>query len=139
MVQRGKVKYIEDENVIVNVARPSMCGGKCGDCSAQCRPTTLDVMALNSANAKIGDIVTLEYSDSHFLFGAAFAYLVPLLFMFVAYILADHFWHNDATSIIACLAVFIFTFVPFAFVDRHMKRSGKYRIVVTKVIWPEVK
>lgn len=137
MKQVGKIISISDGYATVLVAKTSMCGENCGACKGGCKPTSQKVMAKLSpscTDAQPGDMAVLEMEDKKVLAGAAMVYLLPLLAMFVAYIVADSIAHSELISIISALGASFLVFFSAKFADNALKNNKKYEIHMTKVL-----
>lgn len=137
MKQVGKIISIDGEYATLLVAKTSMCGENCASCKGGCKPTSQKVVArLNaeSASAQVGDMAVLEMDDKKILLGAAAVYLLPLLAMLAAYIIADCLAHDELISIISALAASFFVFFSAKLLDNVLKNNKKYEIYVTKVL-----
>lgn len=137
MKQVGKIISIDGEYATLLVAKTSMCGENCASCKGGCKPTSQKVVArldAKCASAQVGDMAVLEMDDKKVLLGAAVVYLLPLLAMLAAYIIADGIAHDELISIISALAASFFVFFSAKLLDNVLKNNKKYEIYVTKVL-----
>jgi sigma-E factor negative regulatory protein RseC len=71
-------------------------GDGCGACPAKCHCMSGDGMereiaAVNDASATVGDTVAFEANQGTVLLSAALVWIVPIIAMFVGYMVADRF------------------------------------------------
>lgn len=136
MKQVGVVTEIRDGYAAVLVAQTSMCGENCGACKGGCKPGTQKVLAkIDCAQAvRAGDQVSLELDSKKVLAMAAVLYVLPVLALFAAYFIAEHFFYSEPIRIVSAFAAAIFVFFFVKLFDNALKNSKKYEIRVVKVL-----
>jgi positive regulator of sigma E activity len=67
----------------VRVRRSPSCGDLCDSCTQLCGTPDIDVLAINTLNAALGDRVLIESSRTLLL--AALVYLAPILLFFIGW------------------------------------------------------
>lgn len=82
MKEAGKVVNVNGENADLLFNRTSMCS-KCGACGMTAGKDTIVVTVKNSLNAKIGDIVEIEFESGNVLSSSMIAYIFPLIMLFI--------------------------------------------------------
>ncbi len=89
MEQRAKVISVSGNQAIIEVRRKTACGHDCDNCHGCSSPDeTIRVSAFNECNAKNGDDVIITSSSKQILGLAALLYIMPLVLMFLGYILS---------------------------------------------------
>jgi len=68
----------------VRVRRAAACGGSCAACGRLCETPDIDVLAVNTEGAGVGDWVLIENSRTLPL--AALVYLAPIVLFFLGWI-----------------------------------------------------
>lgn len=136
MKQVGVVTEIRDGYAAVLVAKTSMCGENCGACKGGCKPGTQKALAKIDCTQAVhaGDRVALELDSKKVLAMAAVLYVLPVLALFAAYFIAEHFFHSEPISIVSAFAAAFFVFFFAKLLDNALKNSKKYEIRVTKVL-----
>jgi positive regulator of sigma E activity len=69
----------------VRVRRTAACGDSCASCADLCETPDIDVLAVNTAGANLGDRVLIQGSRTVAL--AALVYLVPIVLFFIGWLL----------------------------------------------------
>lgn len=88
MEQLAQIKQVcEDGMAVASVVRQSACSGDCHQCSG-CGAVreTIEIRAVNTIGAKIGDMVIVSSDSRPVLAGAAMLYLLPLALFFAGYL-----------------------------------------------------
>ena len=89
MQQRVKVLSCEPDGMArVSVLRQSACSGDCHKCAGcGAAEQTMIFTAINSIDAKPGDLVTVESASGPVLKAAAILYMVPLVLFIAGYLI----------------------------------------------------
>lgn len=117
MTQEATVSEIlEDGYAMVAVKRQSACGGNCKSCGACMYSRTLTVKAKNNVSADVGDEVLIKSSSADVLGLAALVYLLPLVTLFIGYLLGGLVSQGEAVPIIGgllglCIGVALTVFI----------------------------
>ncbi len=120
MNQRGTVLQTKGSRALVAVSRPSACGHSCATCSAHCEAPTHNAWAINTKQAKPGDIVLLACDDKAVLSAALCVYFVPLVMFFAGYIISDSLLKHTASSIIISLFMMVVSFILLRIFDKRI-------------------
>lgn len=112
MRETGVVIKIQKNEALVSVKRKSSCGENCAMCKGVCKTPSHEALAVNSIDAKVGDVVLVETETKDVLKSAFLVYIVPVLLMFVSYILLSDTGFAIVLSILTflsgCIIVRIF-------------------------------
>ena len=134
MIQKAVVKKILDEtHAELEVQRQSACGHDCSKCGGCGTPTErIKATAVNSVQAQVGEIVTVEGSSKQILGMAAIVYSIPLILFFVFYGICAAFGFAEGFSIIAGLAGFVIGILLAIRHNQQVKSSGKFIFTIVK-------
>lgn len=138
MKQLAVVKSIDGKFVTVEAERTAMCDGchakGCGDCSMYKifgGNKKIQAVAVNVANAAVGDTVIIEVSDTTVNISAFFVFLLPLIIGFAAYFSVRSFF-GESLSVLAAFVCFALYFV-FLSVIESRRKSSMPKLKVTSV------
>lgn len=134
MIQKAVVKKILDEtHAEIEVQRQSACGHDCSKCGGCGTPTErIKATAVNSVQAQVGEIVTVEGSSKQILSMAAIVYSIPLILFFVFYGICAAFSFAEGFSIIAGIAGFVIGILLAIRHNQQVKSSGKFIFTIVK-------
>ena len=134
MIQKAVVKKILDEtHAEIEVQRQSACGHDCYKCGGCGTPTErIKATAVNSVQAQVGEIVTVEGSSKQILGMAAIVYSIPLILFFVCYGICAAFGFAEGFSIIAGIAGFVIGILLAIRHNQQVKSSGKFVFTIVK-------
>ena len=111
--ERGRVMAVDGRQLQVAVERQSACGSckaraACGQGLMQAlKPGRChEVTALCEFSVRVGDVVVLGVEESLVLRGAILVYLLPLLALLAAAVVADHLGLSEGWIILSALAGF---------------------------------
>ena len=109
MTQTALVTELHGEKqAVILVKRESACGHDCVSCGAGCGGgEMISATAENPVGAKKGDVVTVCTSTGRVISSAFVVYILPLLFFFSFYFLAEVFLPWKYSAIIASSVGFI--------------------------------
>ena len=127
MRQRGTVESVCGNVAVVSVLRESACSGDCHKCSG-CGAVkqTLQIRAVNTIGARIGDRVYMESSTATVLWAAVFVYLMPIVSFFAGYFLGVQL---DIPGLIAAVG-FLLGWIPAVCYNAYVKkRPPVYNLV----------
>lgn len=90
MEQQAMVKQVyENGTALIVVKRKSACAGDCDSCHGCAHPETyLELTVRNPVGARAGDVVKVTSESRRILGLAALLYLMPVVLMITAYIIA---------------------------------------------------
>jgi sigma-E factor negative regulatory protein RseC len=87
MERLGKITKIENNLAQITLQRHSACA-ECGGCGVgRGDKRKIVVEAINKVDAQVGDLVMVEVADENFLTAVFIAYAVPVIGLFLGYIL----------------------------------------------------
>lgn len=131
MTQSGRVVDVVQNYATVEIMRDSACASCSSAHSCIGCKRTVRVKALNSANAAVGDVVTVETPTQRVLFYAFCVFLLPLLAAIAAYVIAMQFT-VEKFALLWAMGGFA---LAFAFVFLVLERRAKKRenLVITHI------
>jgi positive regulator of sigma E activity len=92
----------------------------------------IEIQATNEANAQIGDLVELDLKGETGLQAALVTYTVPLLTLFLGYILLERatiflpFETSQAIAAVGCIVLAFLTFFLLRLLEPKLKRQGAF-------------
>lgn len=113
MKQTGVVSEVKDGIAAVRFVRDSACGENCAMCGG-CDKRTSFVKAKNTIDAAPGDKVVIETDTGMVLAGAFFAYIVPIVLMFLGY---------DTLGCVGAVLGFLLPFIIFKFINKKLEKK----------------
>mgnify|MGYP000003479208 FL=1 len=113
MKQTGVVSEVKDGIAAVRFVRSSACGENCAMCGG-CDKRTSVVNAKNGIGAATGDRVVIETDTGMVLAGAFFAYIVPIILMFLGY---------DTLGCVGAVFGFLLPFIIFKFANKKLEKK----------------
>jgi len=142
MERLGMVVKTENNLAKITLQRHSSCA-ECGGCGAgQEKQKKILIDAVNELNAKVGDLVMVQVPDHNVLFAAFLAYVVPLICLFVGYLLGVKigFYFEVANSqmfgIAGAFSLLILSFVGLKIFNPRFSSSKRFTPVISKIIEP---
>lgn len=134
MVQKAIVKKIlNPTQAEIEVQRQSACGHDCSKCGGCGTPTErIKATAVNSVDAQVGDIVTVEGSSKQILGMAAIVYAIPLILFFVFYGICALLHVSEGFSILAGVVGFALGIWVAIRRNHRMKTSGEIVFTIIK-------
>ena len=97
--------------------------------------------AKNSARARTGDTVSLEFNPRAALTAVLVVFGIPLLALLLGTVLATlaaertgYQGNSQLLGIGVGGVLFLLTFIPIRLYDRHIKKSGSCKITVVKIL-----
>lgn len=141
MTNTAKVISVKGQLAKITVERSSMCdgcskkgcSGSCGAGSLMGASKNMTAEAYNAAEAKVGDVVTVETSDGKVLSYALLVFILPIAVCAALYAAVYYFIHDERISLAFSGAGFIFTFAIIGIIERIHKKK-KPDIVITGII-----
>ena len=108
MIQKAVVRKIIDlTHAEIEVQRQGACSGACASC-AGCGATQerIQAIAINTVDAKVGDIVTIQGESGQIMRMAGVVYTLPLVLFFAFFIVASLAGLSEAAaSGLGCLGI----------------------------------
>ena len=105
MTKEGYVSKIHNGYTYVVTECESACGPNCAECSSHCKSNLRETLALNPVGAKVGDRVEMSVEDSKIVFLSFVVYMLPLIILFVTWVLCDYLWRNTLVNLVAIIAL----------------------------------
>ncbi len=132
MIPTGTIIRIEGTYACVRLVRQSACQS-CRACSlGQSENKEIEIRAANEANAQVGDLVELDLKGETGLQAALVTYTVPLLTLFLGYILIERatgflpFETSQAIAAVGCIVLAFLTFLLLRLLEPKLKRQGAF-------------
>lgn len=137
--ESATVVALEDNFAWVESERRSSCGS----CAANkgCGTATLQkvmgkkrtqLKAINRAQAQIGDRVVIGLQEQALLKGSLYAYILPLLLLFVTAFAFEQLFANEAITIFAGLGGLLLGFVILRFLMGNLAEDERFQTVVLR-------
>ncbi len=134
MVQKAVVKKILDNtHAEIEVQRQSACGHDCASCGGCGAPQErIKAVAINKANAQVGDIVTIEGENKQILRMAAIVYTMPIIMFFVFVVIASLAGMKEGIATgIGCIGIIIGIAFSVLY-NKKVKKEGKTFFTIIK-------
>lgn len=107
MTQDAVVTKVYDNGMAeVVVSRGTACGSNCGNCESCVFQSELKAFAKNTVNAKRGEKVVIETVSSRIFGAALLLYIVPIVMLFIGYLVAAHYNLSEGLSILVSFGFF---------------------------------
>lgn len=101
------IKAFENGLAEVLVARGTSCGEHCGSCSVCKYVGEIHTYAKNNIHAVAGDKVVIESKTSEVLGAAFMIYIIPMVAMLAAYLIAAAMGFGESVSVPAAFIAFL--------------------------------
>ena len=135
MTEKGRVIEVTKNFAVVSVDKKAECAG-CGLCLFKEGTNKTEFYASNNLNAKIGDEVIVERTESGKLLGAILAFLVPLMLIGLS-IAINYLFINKEIWVLILSVIFIAVwFILLAILDKKLKNIGAFRSEIVEIIAP---
>ena len=131
--QVGTATDIKGNKAIVMLRRATACGESCGSCGG-CETTIRKVEAGNSVGAQVGQNVLMEMDDSRILIAAFLVYMVPIIMLFVGYVVGFSIFSKQGAGAASAIVFMLISFVIVKLIDRRLKDSSNYQLNISKII-----
>lgn len=141
MNEEGCITKVIGNKAWVLAQRNSMC--ESCDHKASCTPMggdkRIEIEALNTANAKIGDRVVVSLNTSSFMKIAFLVYMLPLISLIIGVVTGLNFgrhygYNEELSSLLTGLSFFAVTFLVIKRISKKMSNQRKYMPEITKII-----
>ena len=129
MTGEGIVVSVGGGEAVVRISKASACSHDCSQCGG-CSNPTYNMTVSNPVGAKLGDRVQIEASSAKVLLMAFLLYVLPVLFLMAAVMVAD----AVAKSAAVTFAAFAIVAVVWIFVIRKANRKIKLQNTIVRVI-----
>lgn len=141
MVQRAKVIGLDNGLAKIEVSRKAMCdgchkmqcSGKCAMSGIMSSGNKMTALAVNKADAKVGDTVEISTSDKEVLGAAAIVFILPIAIGLLCFTLAKLLGFSSDISTIAAVAGFAAVFPCLRLFDRKSHKNEP-KLVILKVL-----
>lgn len=104
MTGEGIVVSVGGNEAVVRISKASACSHDCSQCGG-CSNPTYNMTVCNPVGAKLGDRVQIEASSSKVLVMAFLLYIVPVLFLIAAAVVAETLSGNTAVTLLTFAVV----------------------------------
>lgn len=134
MIQKAVVKKILDRrHAEIEVQRQSACGHDCASCGGCGAPLErIKAVAVNSVDAQVGDIVTVEAENKQLMRMAAIVYTLPLLLFFAFFIVVSLCGLGEGISgAMGCVGIAVGTAFAVAY-NKKVKKGGGTPFTIIK-------
>lgn len=113
--------------------RQSACGHDCANCGGCGAPLErIKAVAVNSVDAQVGDIVTVEAENKQLMRMAAIVYTLPLLLFFAFFIVASLCGLGEGISgAMGCVGIAVGTAFAVAY-NKKVKKGGGTPFTIIK-------
>lgn len=136
MTQKAKVVLVDGRYAVVRVSRKTLCEG-CHNTDSSCSACfafgdkNAECTAVNTAGAKVGDVVTVTAKFSHIIGYAALVFVLPIIIALALYFISEAF--GSAHSIVWALGGFVISFAVFCLMlDKRIKKSPDTEIIAVE-------
>lgn len=133
MEQQATVKQVyENGTALIVVKRKSACAGDCDSCRGCAHPETyLELAVRNPAGARAGDVVKVTSESRRILGLAALLYLMPVVLMIAAYIIAPG---SEGVRILCALAGLFAGLALCVAVSRRMRDKRAVDVSISEIV-----
>ena len=139
--EEGIVCRIDTSNAWVATTRSSACEtcASKGSCSTLGSGREMEVQAVNTAGAQVGDRVVISFETASLFKLTFLIYIFPILAMFAGALLgqtASPILHVDATtlSVVCALLFFLLAFGLVRFSGNRLAQKDEYRPKVVRIL-----
>ncbi|NMA04246.1 MAG: SoxR reducing system RseC family protein [Clostridiales bacterium] len=140
MKQNGIIISINKDRAKVMLQRQSACGD-CKACKLGRDDTYIEVDAINSVDAKVGDHVEIDMEHQSFLSAAFIVYMLPLFALIGGILIGSAVLskigmveYKDIGSALFGLLLTFMTFVIIRFKEKSLRSDRKFVPVITGVL-----
>ena len=111
MKNEGVVIRLEDNFAIVGVKRLSACDTCRAKCGGHCdKASMVETKVKNTLNTDVGDTVVLFTDTKRVLLYAFAVFVLPLIFSFAGYVIANKVFNISSISLFSAILFFSLTF-----------------------------
>jgi sigma-E factor negative regulatory protein RseC len=137
--ETGIITRVEAENAWVKTTKSKSCEGCSSKGSCSTAGNDMIVEALNKADAKIGDLVTLQIESSALYKATFLLYILPIIGLLGGSFLGQYFaemygWNLSATAAIFGFALFVLIIAFVRYKGNQMGEKQAYRPKIVRVV-----
>ena len=139
--EEGTVTKIVNSTAWVKIIKTASCKGCSAKvfCSSSENKNQMEVEAINSAGAKIGDKVTIGLETSSYLKISLLLYLFPILSMILGAIIgekiaSDYLFNKSALSAILSFLFFLLSLLIVKLAANKIAKKKEYRPQIIKIV-----
>lgn len=129
----GIVTYTKNNMAMVKIDRKSMCGDNCGSCKSMCGLHDTIVRAVNTANAKAGQKVSVKVPTSNGIMALVITYGVPLLYSVIITLLMALFL-PEKTGAFVLLAGIVLWFLVLWLFEKKGLFAKNFKTEITEIL-----
>lgn len=133
MRETGVVTEIKGKTAIVKVDKKSECD-KCGMCLFPKGADGITFNANNEVNAKIGDTVVIEREKDGKLLGAILVFLIPLILIGLASVLAYTIIKKEIFVLILSVVFIAVWYMVLAIIDKNLNKRIGYSTKIVSIV-----
>lgn len=134
MKETGVVLKTDGETAVVSVKRKSACGDNCAMCTSACTAESHRAKVINELGAKAGDTVILDADSSKVLKGALVLYLLPVVLMIAAYIIAEEMTKSSGIAIASSLLSLVVSYCIIKLFDKRLAPKTRISQIIDKEV-----
>ena len=127
---------LDDKNAMVLVKRHSSCES-CNACKMGREEKTLEVEAINRAQAQVGQNVTVDLEHQNVLKAAFIIYLIPLITLIFTVAITIKIFDNELISALVGFISMAIVFLVIKKNEHKFKDNEEYVPVITEIIETE--
>ncbi len=139
--EEGTIKKIIGDKAVVHARRGSMCES-CGQkkaCGSLANTDDVEIEAINTANAKIGDRVYVSIRPASLLKITTLVYLIPVISLIIGIIIGNkiglaYSFDPELSSFVAGIILFIITFLFIKIIANRISNQTQYMPEITKIL-----
>ncbi len=136
MTEIGVVTKLKGTFAEVEIGRHSACA-QCGKCGMKSNQKKVQFFTQNSCDAKVGDRVELDIPDINTLGLAVVAYLIPLVFAVLFFVIASAIGWPDWALFVSGVVGLAVAFAVIAVIDKAKKHKWVSAPTMNKIIITE--
>jgi len=138
-IEEGIITRVKEDTALVKTKRTASCEG-CSE-RATCKSlggNEMEVEAVNTANAEMGDLVVVSSKTSELFQLSFLLYVFPIIILILGALLGDHYAKETGgnPSSYAAGMGFCFFFAAIGIVklkDRKARKTGQYRPEIVRI------
>jgi len=131
------IKSFENGLAEVLVARGTSCGEHCGSCSVCKYVGEIHTYAKNLIHAAPGDKVVIESKTSEVLGAAFMIYIIPMIAMIAAYLIAAAMGANETVSVPVAFAAFAVCVGVVTLYQRARAKKKEIELLIVSYVMDE--
>jgi sigma-E factor negative regulatory protein RseC len=93
-----------------------------------------ETIAINIAEAEIGDTVLLEANPWRVVLSAFLVYIFPLIILIIGYFAGNAIFKSETAGIILGISGLMISFLILKFTNKYFEKDDRYKPVIIKVI-----